>query len=324
MNKSDHNTSYEVTRRRRPATVKEEQHEVQFTQVHTITDLSEPTTEPSTNIDYSVEHLKNAASKVDNDPGDMFEFITHYMFVQLQAQDYGADAHKQMNGKDGVRKFGRKAVEALAKEMSQFLDLDVFEGSMADTLTVEQKKQALHALALVKLKRNLILKGRIVADGRKQREIYTKEEITSSTCHNDTLMLTFLIEAIERRAVATGDVPGAYLHALMRDFVILKITGEFLESLCQANPEYKKYITYENGKKVIYARLKKALYGCVMSALLWYELFVTTLKDMGFKVNDYDTCVANKDINGKQYTITWYVDDLKVSHVEQSVVDDIV
>ena len=86
--------------------------------MHTITDLSEPTTEPSINIDYSVEHLKNAASKVDNDPRDMFKFITHYMFVQLQAQDYEADAHKQMNGKDGIRKFGRKAVEALSKEMS--------------------------------------------------------------------------------------------------------------------------------------------------------------------------------------------------------------
>ena len=31
-------------------------------------------------------------------------------------------------------------------------------------------------------------------------------------------------------------------------------------------------------------------------------------------MNPYDACVANKDINGKQMTVTWHVDDLKVSH----------
>ena len=35
---------------------------------------------------------------------------------------------------------------------------------------------------------------------------------------------------------------------------------------------------------------------------------------MGFEVNPYDPCVANKDINGSQMTVTWHVDDLKVSH----------
>ena len=29
-------------------------------------------------------------------------------------------------------------------------------------------------------------------------------------------------------------------------------------------------------------------------------------------------------INGKQYTIVWYVDDVKVSHVDETVVSDII
>ena len=45
---------------------------------------------------------------------------------------------------------------------------------------------------------------------------------------------------------------------------------------------------------------------------------------MGFVLNPYDMCVANKTINGKQCTVTWYVDDNKISHVEQEVADDIV
>jgi hypothetical protein len=31
-------------------------------------------------------------------------------------------------------------------------------------------------------------------------------------------------------------------------------------------------------------------------------------------------CVANKTIYGKQCTIAWYVDDMKISHVDPNVV----
>ena len=41
---------------------------------------------------------------------------------------------------------------------------------------------------------------------------------------------------------------------------------------------------------------------------------------MGFEINSYDKCVANKMIMGKQCTITWYVDDNKISHVNEKVV----
>ena len=64
----------------------------------------------------------------------------------------------------------------------------------------------------------------------------------------------------------------------------------------------------------------KALYGCVRSALLWYELFAGTLKKMGFELNPYQPCVANKMIEGTQCTIAWYVDDNKISHVNKDVV----
>ena len=45
---------------------------------------------------------------------------------------------------------------------------------------------------------------------------------------------------------------------------------------------------------------------------------------MGFKVNPYDPCVANKTIDGSQCTICWYVDDTKISHVSSSVVDSVI
>ena len=41
----------------------------------------------------------------------------------------------------------------------------------------------------------------------------------------------------------------------------------------------------------------------------------------GFVINPYDLCVVNKVINGSQFTITWHVDDLKMSHIDLRVLD---
>ncbi len=38
-------------------------------------------------------------------------------------------------------------------------------------------------------------------------------------------------------------------------------------------------------------------------------------------LNPFDSCVANKIVNGKELTVAWHVDDLKVSHVDATVVD---
>jgi len=70
-------------------------------------------------------------------------------------------------------------------------------------------------------------------------------------------------------------------------FAVLKLVGEAVNIMCQVNPKYEKFVVIENGKKVLYLQLLKALYGCVQSALLWYNLFTNTLVRMGFKLNPY-------------------------------------
>ena len=110
----------------------------------------------------------------------------------------------------------------------------------------------------------------------------------------------------------------------MKDDVHMKIIGREVELFCEIEPNLTQYITIENGKKVLYVKLDKALYGCVQSALLWYELYSETLQGMGFELNPYDLCVANANIEGKQCTILWYVDDNKISHMDPKVVDKVI
>ena len=53
-------------------------------------------------------------------------------------------------------------------------------------------------------------------------------------------------------------------------------------------------------------------------------MFKGCLEEMGFTLNLYDPCVANKDINGQQCKICWYVDNTKISHADSKVVDTVI
>ena len=67
--------------------------------------------------------------------------------------------------------------------------------------------------------------------------------------------------------------------------------------------------------------LDKALYGTLKAARLFWEMLSKQLVQWGFVVNPYDECVANKKCSGGQLTVTWHVDDIKVSHKSSTVVD---
>ena len=66
-----------------------------------------------------------------------------------------------------------------------------------------------------------------------------------------------------------------------------------------APPIYRKNVIYEKGRKVLYVTIKKALYGCLGLALLFYEQLVTDMRDKGFELNSYGPCVTKKMIGGK-------------------------
>lgn len=59
-------------------------------------------------------------------------------------------------------------------------------------------------------------------------------------------------------------------------------------------------------------------------ALLWHELFTGMLQGIGFELNPYDICVANKTVDGKQCTIAWYLDNNNISQVDPQIVTSVV
>jgi hypothetical protein len=143
---------------------------------------------------------------------------------------------------------------------------------------------------------------------------------------NDSVMITSAIDAHEERVIKTMDIPGAFLHADLDEEVIMLLRGQLADLMVQVDPElYGPYVRKtKKGESILYVKMLKAMYGLLRSALLFYLKLVNDLKEYGFELNPYDPCVANKMVGGHQMTVVWHVDDLKVSHKSEAVVDGLI
>jgi hypothetical protein len=88
---------------------------------------------------------------------------------------------------------GQVAIDALFGEFSHLRDLDVFDSQDPVKLTRTQKKEALRAINLIKEKCCGKIKGRTVANGKQERDLYytkQEEEMSSpTTISRDALVL---------------------------------------------------------------------------------------------------------------------------------------
>jgi hypothetical protein len=100
----------------------------------------------------------------------------------------------------------------------------------------------------------------------------------------------------------------------------MKIRGQLVNALLEICPGVcTRYVIVEGKQKIMHVRMLKALYGMLISSILHCKKFKKDVEEIGFKVNPYNMCVANRMKDGKQQTVTWQVDDLKSSHVNPKV-----
>ena len=231
--------------------------------------------------------------------------------------------------KKGTELFGDKADEAVLKELTEVDDFETYKPVHKEDLSPEDCKNALESLMKITEKRedetgNRKINGRMVADGSKQRSYkgYEKSDGSLPTARTDSIITTGVIDAHEGQDVAVIDVQNAFLQSENDQRIIMAIRGKTAELLVRLNPElYRPYIWYsQKGVPMLYVLVSKALYGMLRAALLFYRKLRRDLEEMGFEVNPYDPCVANRDVDGAQCTVVWHVDDLKVSHRDKSVV----
>ena len=252
--------------------------------------------------------------------------VCHYVLTHtatsLQLAAQGHPTKKQYSLKAGLRKFAERGDAAVKKELKQFHTMSCFSPRNANDLSREDKRKALTSLMFLTEKRSGEVKARACANGSVQRTHIAKDEATAPTVSPDAIFVQATVYAHEHRDVATCDIPGAFLQADNPDYVLMRLDGILAELMVQVDPKlYRKYVTANaKGKTVLYVQLEKAVYGMMKSALLFYRKLVADLVSLGYELNPYDPCVANKNINGKQMTICWHVDDLFIGHEDPAVV----
>ena len=83
-------------------------------------------------------------------------------------------------------------------------------------------------------------------------------------------MLTLINNAKEGRPAAAYNISRAFLYCDMDDFVTQVVDDISVDMLLRSNPEYKEFVYVTKSKKV-HLHLKKAMYGTLRAARLFYE-----------------------------------------------------
>ena len=162
----------------------------------------------------------------------------------------------------GLKVFGRKGHEDLAKEINQLYRRNCFSPISVASMTIRERRKVMTALMFLTEKRDPTIKRRMVYNGKPTREWLSREDSASPTAALESIMLTAVIEAHEGRDVMTVDIPNAFIQTEMpereegEERVIVKITGVLVKMMVQLDPDkYRPCVVFEKGKKVVYVQV---------------------------------------------------------------------
>jgi hypothetical protein len=97
------------------------------------------------------------------------------------------------------------------------------------------------------------------------------------------------------------NIPNAFVQTHVeneKDMVFIKIQVILVAILDEiAQDVYKPYLLKDNkGMKQFMVQCQNALYGTMITIILYYRKFVKSLTDIDLVINPYDTCLASKKI----------------------------
>ena len=125
------------------------------------------------------------------------------------------------------------------------------------------------------MKKDGTVKGRACANGSVQRPCIDNDDATSPTVSTEVVLITSVLEAKQNRDVMTADIPNSFVQTEVDnkkfgERIIIKIRGPLVDILVEIAPEvYTDYVREDNGNKVVYVKMLKALYGMLQSAILY-------------------------------------------------------
>ena len=236
-----------------------------------------------------------------------FEAVVMVQIIKQVTSEYSL-AQQYMLHK-GLKKFCKEGERAVGKEVGQLHNCACWVPISVADMNANKRRRAQLALAHLSEKSSGEIKGQLVFNRKPTREYLGKEDSASQTASIEAIFLTCIINAYKYQDTMLADVPNAFIQAVFlresgEDRTIMKITGRLVDILVNMHLEvYKDYVVIEKGKQVLYVEILKAIYGMLEAALCWYRQFRSDLEEYDFVFNNYDPCVANKVVKGKQQTV---------------------
>ena len=101
----------------------------------------------------------------------------------------------------------------------------------------------------------------------------------------------------------------------------MRLDKTMSEFTVKTNPEYSQFRDRNGAVTVL---LRKALYGCVQSAALWYGNLGRTLRRLEYVRNETDICVYSREgKDGVQCMLCIHVDDLQITSVNKRTISEL-
>jgi len=210
-------------------------------------------------------------------------------------------------------------------KLLQLHDRKAMMPKMKEDLTQEDRQKTLRYLMFIKEKRYGTVKARWCADGRPQWQYTQKEGACSPTVSLEAMMISCCIET--KGIDMHGDRYPGHIPPCRHEVSSTHGIGSnasWTHPKDWTNNIQKIHMAWQKKESYAICSIKKALYGTLQAALLFWSLLSKTLENCGFTINPYDQSVTNKIRNGKQCTIVWHMDDLKISHVDKDVIEGII
>ena len=235
----------------------------------------------------------------------------------------------QLSLKCGLKEWKEKGQDAITKELKQLHYHNTFEPVDPLMLSKTEWECVIKSHLFLKLKCNATVKGQIVAGGDKQCSYIPKKEAVSPMASLELVLLTAVIDAHEGWDVTIADMLNAFVQTKLEhdnDNAIVCLQGPLAQMLHDLAPDvYGPFLWKDKASQpILFFCLLMTLYGIMKAVLLYYCCFVADIKSEGFALNPYDPCITNKIVDDSQLTLVWHVDDIKISHLKSSVVDNMI
>ncbi len=114
----------------------------------------------------------------------------------------------------------------------------------------------------LKEKSDSLVKARMCANRCKQKDgTWLKRKTRSPMVAMELVFIIAIINVHEGRNVACFNIPGAFLHADVKEDITIVLKGRLAELMVQVMPNlYRKYITVDRkGTAILYVKMQKAL-----------------------------------------------------------------